>query len=167
MQLLWKNYVTLLSGWVVCHLGDSRNTISNIAVYSEFTSCIAQMHCVFYCATNTIISHLTLKVLNFWKLTSYCSVKTFMVGHGGSGAFSYLADPTSPIPSHCASIVSSTVRVNISWITSCMVVTLDTWNVYQFKGYSFLIYIVSLVSFFLLVFWFICNCFIRYNKVSS
>ena len=36
-----------------------------------------------------------------------------MVGHGGSSASSYLADPTSPIPSHCASIVAtSTVRVN-------------------------------------------------------
>ena len=36
-----------------------------------------------------------------------------MVGHGGSSAGSYLADPTSPIPSHCASIVvTTTVRVN-------------------------------------------------------
>ena len=36
-----------------------------------------------------------------------------MVGHGGSSAGSYLADPTSPNPSHCASIVTtSTVRVN-------------------------------------------------------
>ena len=36
-----------------------------------------------------------------------------MVGHGGSSAGSYLADPTSRIPSHCASIVvTSTVRVN-------------------------------------------------------
>ena len=36
-----------------------------------------------------------------------------MVGHGGSSASSYLADPTFPIPSHCASIVvTSTVRVN-------------------------------------------------------
>ena len=35
-----------------------------------------------------------------------------MVGHGGSSAGLYLADPTSPIPSHCASIVAtSTVRV--------------------------------------------------------
>ena len=35
-----------------------------------------------------------------------------MVGHGGSSAGSYLAGPTSPIPSHCASIVvTSTVRV--------------------------------------------------------
>ena len=35
-----------------------------------------------------------------------------MVGHGGSRAGSYLADPTSPIPSHCASIVvTSTLRV--------------------------------------------------------
>ena len=38
-----------------------------------------------------------------------------MVGHGGSSAGSYLADPTSPIPSHCASIVmTSTVRVKLS-----------------------------------------------------
>ena len=36
-----------------------------------------------------------------------------MVGHGGSSADSYLTDPTSPIPSHCASIVvTSTLRVN-------------------------------------------------------
>ena len=36
-----------------------------------------------------------------------------MVGHGGSSAGSYHADPTSPTPSHCASIVmTSTVRVN-------------------------------------------------------
>ena len=35
-----------------------------------------------------------------------------MVGHGGSSASSYLTDPTSPIPSHCASIVAtSTLRV--------------------------------------------------------
>ena len=38
-----------------------------------------------------------------------------MVGHVGSSAGSYLADPTSPMPSHCASIVATgTVRVNIS-----------------------------------------------------
>ena len=37
-----------------------------------------------------------------------------MVGHGGSSASSYLSDPTSPIPSHCASIVvTSTLRVNL------------------------------------------------------
>ena len=37
-----------------------------------------------------------------------------MVGHGGSSAGSYLADPTSPIPSHCASIVvTSTLRVKV------------------------------------------------------
>ena len=35
-----------------------------------------------------------------------------MVGHRGSSAGSYLTDPTSPIPSHCASIVvTSTLRV--------------------------------------------------------
>ena len=35
-----------------------------------------------------------------------------MVGHRGCSAGSYLADPASPIPSHCASIVvTSTLRV--------------------------------------------------------
>ena len=43
-----------------------------------------------------------------------------MVRHGGSSAGSYLADPTYPIPSHCASIVmTSTLRVNIP-IYECM-----------------------------------------------
>ena len=38
-----------------------------------------------------------------------------MVGHGGSSAGSYLAAPTSPISSHCASVVAtSTVRVKSS-----------------------------------------------------
>ena len=38
-----------------------------------------------------------------------------MVGHGGSSAGSYLTDPTSRIPSHCASIVvTSTVRVKMN-----------------------------------------------------
>ena len=59
---------------------------------------------------------LTLKVLNFWKFTCYC--KILMVWHGGSSASSYLADLTSPIPSHCASIVAtSTLRVNSNWDT--------------------------------------------------
>ena len=41
-----------------------------------------------------------------------------MVGHGGSSAGSYLADPISPIPSHCASIVmTSTLRVKLSLTT--------------------------------------------------
>ena len=32
-------------------------------------------------------------------------VKTLMLGHGGSSAGSYLADPTSPIPLHSAVII--------------------------------------------------------------
>ena len=43
-----------------------------------------------------------------------------MVGHGGSSAGSYLADPTSPIPSHCVSIVvTSTLRVNAIYLYLC------------------------------------------------
>ena len=38
-----------------------------------------------------------------------------MVGHGGGSAGSYLADPTSSISSHCASIVvTSTLRVKVT-----------------------------------------------------
>ena len=41
-----------------------------------------------------------------------------MVGHGGSSAGSYLADHTSPIPSHYASVVvTSTLRVKKFWIS--------------------------------------------------
>ena len=62
---------------------------------------------------------LTLKVLNFWKFTSSYSLKPLWSGMEGSSAGLYLADPTSPIPSHCASIVAtSTVRVKArSWIS--------------------------------------------------
>ena len=59
--------------------------------------------------------------LDLWQLLY---LKTLMLGHGGSSAGSYLADPTSPIPSHCAVIIlfqkcpsasivaTSTLRVN-------------------------------------------------------
>ena len=48
-----------------------------------------------------------------------------MDGHGGSSAGSYLADPTSPIPSHCASIVAtSTVRVNTTTLSALRLMTI-------------------------------------------
>ena len=50
-----------------------------------------------------------------------------MVGHGGSSAGSYLADPTSTIPFHYASIVvTSTLRVNM--IVQSMVFLVDYNN---------------------------------------
>ena len=43
-----------------------------------------------------------------------------MVGYEGSSAGSYLADPTSPIPSHYASIVAtSTFKELIVWVCDC------------------------------------------------
>ena len=39
------------------------------------------------------------------SLDSYCSLKPLCSGMGGSSAGLYLADPTSPIPSHCAVII--------------------------------------------------------------
>ena len=66
-----------------------------------------------------------------------------MVGHGGSSAGLYLADPTSPIPSHCASIVAtSTLTVKGSpkishslAIDPCWVVRLEVvsvcWCIYS------------------------------------
>ena len=52
-----------------------------------------------------------------------------MVGHGGSSAGAYLATPTSPIPSHCAStVVTSTLRVNNSLLGMMIhVVALAHW----------------------------------------
>ena len=72
--------------------------------------------------------HLTLKVLNFWKFTSYCSLKPLWSGMGGSSAGSYLADPTSLIPSHCASIVAtSTLRVNVLFVIHVLFIQNTPW----------------------------------------
>ena len=80
---------------------QSENPWDNKAVYLLYTELVLG-ECM-----------LTLTVLNFWKFTSYCSLKPLWSGMGGSSAGSYLADPTSPIPSHSASIfVTSTLRVN-------------------------------------------------------
>ena len=72
-----------------------------------------------------------------------------MVGHGGSSAGSYLADPTSPIPSHCASVIAtSTLRVKVTKISLhytyiCYYISRDTqrnkgiralFNIAQFEG---------------------------------
>ena len=52
-----------------------------------------------------------------------------MVGHGGSSAGSYLANPTFPIPSHCASVVmTSTLRVNALWSLMWWWVTTVEWS---------------------------------------
>ena len=48
-----------------------------------------------------------------------------MVGHEGSSAGSYLTDPTSPIPSHCASIVATSNTV----ITYNMYFLIDAENI--------------------------------------
>ena len=40
-----------------------------------------------------------------WISDSYCSIKPLWSGMGEVVAGSYLADPTSPIPSHCAVII--------------------------------------------------------------
>ena len=51
-----------------------------------------------------------------------------MVGHGGSSAGSYLADPTSPIISHCESIgATSTLRVN----STCFIKELIYTDIHQ------------------------------------
>ena len=63
-----------------------------------------------------------------------------MLGHGGSSAGSYLADPTSPIPSHCAVTilfqsvavhqfaVTGTLRDNVG-ITLCEHLSSFFWHI--------------------------------------
>ena len=61
------------------------------------------------------LAFLTFKVLNFWKFTSYCSLKPLWSGMGEvvPARTSLTLHPQFPIHSHCASIVvTSTVRVN-------------------------------------------------------
>ena len=62
-----------------------------------------------------------------------------MVGHGGSSASLYLADPTSPIPSHCASIVAtSTLRVLKGYLYFPSIIEdlspATLWKMHQKKG---------------------------------
>ena len=57
-----------------------------------------------------------------------------MVGHKGSSAGSYLADPTSPIPSHCASIVAT------STFNSYLIIKCTT-----LKNYFLFAYFVNLI----------------------
>ena len=62
-----------------------------------------------------------------------------MVGHGGSSVGSYLADPTSPIPSHCASIVmTSTLRVKMK--TDNDILYCFYHNVYIHKYWAYQLY---------------------------
>ena len=49
-----------------------------------------------------------------------------MVGNGGSSASSYLADPTSPIPSHCAVIILLKCHSALIVVTSILRVNLQT-----------------------------------------
>ena len=56
-----------------------------------------------------------LEWVDLWQLLQ---LKALMLGHGGSSAGSYLADPTSPIPSHCAVIIlfQSVAVYQLSWL---------------------------------------------------
>ena len=46
---------------------------------------------------------------DLWQLLE---LKTYIVGHGGCSAGSYLADTTSPIPSNCAVVMFNGVGQN-------------------------------------------------------
>ena len=73
----------------------------------------------------TVLSLSCFKVLQCINCRDW--LKTLIVGHGGSSAGLYLADPTSPISSHCASIVvTGTVRVNCR----------DIWNLQKLVEHS-------------------------------
>ena len=57
-----------------------------------------------------------------------------MVGHGGNT--SYLADPTSPIPSHSASIVvTSTLRVNLLLAKKPSLIHFEKTNMMKFQEF--------------------------------
>ena len=59
-----------------------------------------------------------MELVDLWQLLQ---LKTFMVGHGGSSAGSYLADPTSPMPYHCDVIIlfKSVPVHQLSWLALC------------------------------------------------
>ena len=73
-----------------------------------------------------------------------------MIGHGGSSAGSYLANPTSPIPSHCASIVmTSTLRVKSvcqdrKEIRAAKRSYSDIWTLYEIDKESDTLWLIDL-----------------------
>ena len=91
---------------------------SNPHTHCTLVNCLQLfMDCYFLCMSQRSIHQfvmLTLKVLNFWKFTSYCSLKPLWSGMGE--VVPACTSPTlyAPIPSHCASIVvTSTLRVKL------------------------------------------------------
>ena len=83
----------------------------------------------------------TLKVLNFWKFTCYCSLKPLWSGIGEvvPACTSPTLHPPSPIPPNCASIVAtSTVRVNVKMSSVTGLHNLDqAWTFRQDKNPGF------------------------------
>ena len=71
-----------------------------------------------------------------------------MAGHEGSSVSSYLVDPTSSIPSHCASIVvTSTLRVNFRKQLTFRYIDCKVkgtwWNAFAvFQAYLRLVYFI-------------------------
>ena len=63
-----------------------------------------------------------------------------MVGHGGSSAGSYLADLTSPIPSHCASVV---VTSTLSFCLLCELHYTSTYCIMKKGMDKFMLHSIS------------------------
>ena len=117
--------------WVVSLVITDGHFLSARYYYATFIK--------FYCQL------LTLKVLNFWKFASYCSLKPLWLGMGEAVPARTSLDPTFSIPSHCASIITtSTLKVNIQcqykyngaawrclwyWQSTWMVLVLLLWVV--------------------------------------
>ena len=91
-----------------------------------------------FCYRQTTAVHtLSLKVLNFWKFTSYCSLKPLWSGMGE--VMPARTSPTlhPPSPSHCASIVvTSTWSVNNQHYSTyqCILISLSPEVVWYFKA---------------------------------
>ena len=72
--------------------------------------------------------HLEMEWVDLWQLVQ---LKNLMVGHGGSSAGSYLANPPSSIPSNCAlSILFKSLGASIV-VTSTLMISLSRNNMMQ------------------------------------
>ena len=114
----------------------------NVAICNHQFHCPTQATCVcsgqlqLYKCCSYLKKHadpLTLKVVNFWKFTSYCSSRPLWSGMGEVVSARTLP-PYIPIPSHCASIVvTSTLKVNFyangRIICSCLQ-SMKSMNIY-------------------------------------
>ena len=88
--------------FIFCHPRCDKVALEFVVTVVSFCHCLHQL--------------LTLKVLNFWKITSYCSLKPLWSGMGEVVPARTLPTLHPPSPPTASIVVTSTLRVKPLWV---------------------------------------------------